>query len=131
MPYKIILADVDNTLLDFDAGTRDSLAGLLEPYGIALTAELEQRFHDINNRLWKQYEHGEIPKSRIFETRFAEFLGSLGIETDPLEANETFARGLRQSGVLMPRCQELLEALQGKYRLMCRYGIRLTKGQTF
>jgi len=117
MPYKVILADIDNTLLDFDAGTRDSLNQLLESYGLTLTAELEQRFHGINNRLWKQYEHGEIPKSRIFETRFAEFLGSLGVEADPLEANEAFARGLRQSGVLMPHCRELLDALQGKYRL--------------
>ena len=41
----------------------------------------------------------------------------MGIETDPLEANETYAKGLQQSAVLMPGCMELLNALHGKCRL--------------
>ena len=117
MKYDIILMDIDNTLLDFDAGTRDSLAALLAAFGLELTTERENRFHQINNRFWTAYEHGEIPKSAIFERRFAEFLGELGIETDPLEANEQFAKGLRESAVLMPGCMELLDALKGRCRL--------------
>ena len=117
MKYDIILMDIDNTLLDFDAGTRDSLTSLLAGFGLELTPEREARFHAINNALWTAYEHGEIPKSAIFQRRFAEFLGEMGIETDPLEANETYAKGLRQSAVLMPGCMELLDALKGKARL--------------
>ena len=117
MRYDVILMDIDNTLLDFHAGTKESLISLLAGFGLELTAEREARFHVINDRLWTAYEHGEIPKSAIFERRFAEFLGAMGIETDPLEANETYAKGLRQSAVLMPGCMELLNALQGKARL--------------
>ena len=100
MRYDVILMDIDNTLLDFHAGTKEALIGLLADFGLELTAERETRFHEINNRLWTAYEHGEIPKSSIFELRFAEFLGEMGIETDPLEANDTYARGLQQSAVL-------------------------------
>ena len=117
MRYDIILMDIDNTLLDFHAGTKEALTGLLAGFGLELTDEREARFHVINNRLWTAYEHGEIPKTAIFERRFAEFLGEMGIETDPLEANETYAKGLRQSAVLMPGCMELLNALNGKCRL--------------
>lgn len=117
MRYDVIFMDIDNTLLDFDAATRSSLADLLGRFGLALTAQREQRFHVINNRLWTAYEHGEIPKSAIFARRFAEFLGELGVEADPLEANEWFAQGLRQSAVLMPGCLDLLDALQGRCRL--------------
>ena len=117
MTYDVILMDIDNTLLDFHAGTREALQGLLAGFGLELTEEREDRFHVINDRLWKAYEHGEIPKSAIFERRFAEYLGELGIETDPLAANETFAMGLRQSAVLMPGCMELLNALHGNCRL--------------
>ena len=117
MRYDVILMDIDNTLLDFHAGTKEALTGLLGDFGLELTQEREARFHVINNRLWTAYEHGEIPKSAIFERRFAEFLGEMGIETDPLEANETYAKGLQQSAVLMPHCMELLDALQGKCRL--------------
>jgi len=117
MRFDVILMDIDNTLLDFHAGTKEALIGLLAGFGLELTAERETRFHEINNRLWTAYEHGEIPKSAIFERRFAEFLGELGIETDPLEANEQFAKGLRESAVLMPGCMDLLNALQGRCRL--------------
>ena len=117
MKYDIILMDIDNTLLDFDAGTRDSLQQLLAAFGLELTADRERRFHQINNRFWTAYEHGEIPKSAIFERRFADYLGELGIDTDPLAANEQFAKGLRESAVLMPGCMELLDALKGRCRL--------------
>ena len=117
MAYDIIFMDIDNTLLDFAAGTRDSLRQLLASFGLELTTDRESRFHVINDRLWAAYERGDIPKSAIFERRFAEFLGELGIETDPLEANEQFAGGLRESAVLMPGCMELLHALRGKCRL--------------
>ena len=117
MRYDVILMDIDNTLLDFQAGTKEALTSLLAGFGLELTEEREARFHVINNRLWTAYEHGEIPKSAIFERRFAEFLGEMGIETDPLEANETYAKGLQQSAVLMPGCMELLNALKGTCRL--------------
>ena len=117
MTYDVILMDIDNTLLDFDAGTRDSLRQLLAMFGLELTPVREARFHVINNRLWTAYEHGAIPKSAIFEQRFAEYLGEMGIETDPLAANETFAKGLQQSAVLMPGCMALLDALKDKCRL--------------
>ena len=117
MTYDVIFMDIDNTLLDFNAGTRDSLVQLLAQLGLELTPEREQRFHVINDRLWTAYEHGEIPKAAIFERRFAEFLGGMGIETDPLAANEQFAKGLQESAVLMPHCMELLNALKGKCRL--------------
>ena len=117
MGYDVIFMDIDNTLLDFHAGTRDSLSSLLEAFGLELTPEREARFHVINNRLWTAYEHGELPKAAIFERRFGEFLGELGIQTDPLAANETFARGLQQSAVLIPGCMELLQALSGRCRL--------------
>jgi len=117
MRYDVILMDIDNTLLDFHAGTKEALVGLLAGFGLELTPEREARFHVINDRLWTAYEHGQIPKSAIFERRFAEYLGELGIETDPLAANEIFAKGLQQSAVLMPGCMELLNTLRGKCRL--------------
>lgn len=118
MRYDVILMDIDNTLLDFDAGTRAALTEMLAAYSLELTAEREQLFHTFNNRLWKQYEQGEIPKSAIFEQRFGLFLGALGIACDALAENARYAGLLSQSAVLMPHCQEFLQALRGKYRLI-------------
>ena len=120
MAYDVIFMDIDNTLLDFNAGTADSLRQLLADFGEELTEERLARFFEINNSLWTAYEHGEIEKSYIFPTRFQQWLGEMDIETDWLAANERYAEGLRQSAILMPHATELLEALKGKYPL---YGV--------
>jgi len=120
MPYNIILMDIDNTLLDFNAGTADSLRQLLAGFGMELTEPRLARFFAINDALWTAYEHGEIEKAYIFPTRFQRWLGEMGIETDWLAANEQYAEGLRQSAVLMPHAMELLEALKGTCAL---YGV--------
>jgi len=120
MAYDIIFMDIDNTLLDFNAGTADSLRQLLTDFGLELTPERLKRFLTINDELWTAYEHGEIEKSYIFPTRFQRWLGEMGIETDWLGANERYAEGLQQSAILMPHAQELLDALKGNYPL---YGV--------
>ena len=120
MAYDVIFMDIDNTLLDFNAGTADSLRQLLADFGEELTEERLARFFVINDSLWTAYEHGEIEKSYIFPTRFQRWLGEMGIETDWLAANERYAEGLRHSAILMPHATELLDALKGKYPL---YGV--------
>lgn len=117
MAYNLVFMDIDNTLLDFHAATRSALAALLGEFGQSLTPALEEQFHRINDRLWAQYERGEIPKAEIFPRRFTEFLAPLGISLDPLAANGRYARGLRQSAVFMPHAKELLEHLRGQVRM--------------
>ncbi len=117
MTYDMIFMDIDNTLLDFTAGTANGLSRLLGQFGRELTEELLRRFLSINDELWRQYEHGEIEKPQIFPTRFQRWLGEQGIAADWLEANEIYAQGLRESAVFMPHARELLTALQGKARL--------------
>ena len=117
MKYDVILMDIDNTLLDFDAGTKESLQKLLAQFGQELTEQRLARFFEINNALWTAYEPGEIEKSFIFATRFGQYLGEMGIETDSLAANGMYAKGLSESAVLMPHAIELLEQLKGKVKL--------------
>lgn len=117
MRYDIVLMDIDNTLLDFDAGTAESLRSLLASFGLELTEQRLARFFEINNALWTAYEHGEIEKSYIFPTRFQQYLGEMGVQTDYLAANGMYAKGLSESAVLMPHAMELLKQLKGKVKI--------------
>lgn len=117
MAYDVIFMDVDNTILDFDAGTYDALTALLGDYGLPMSQAELQRFLTMNNELWGKYERGEIEKAEIFPTRFRRFLGTYGIETDYHAANARYAEVLKQSAVFLPHAQELLAALRGKYRI--------------
>lgn len=60
MKYRILLFDVDNTLLDFDANEEESFRLMMEDMGETWTKEIYQTYKQLNTRLWKRIEKGEI-----------------------------------------------------------------------
>ena len=117
MGYTILLTDIDNTLLDFTAGSRAAIRGVLEALGIPFTQERLHRYLTINASLWEAFERGDIPKSAIYPTRFETFLGELGVEADPVAVNRRYMEGLRDNIFFMPHCWEFLNAVRGKVKL--------------
>ena len=128
MGYEIILADVDNTLLDFDKGSAAGVKNVMDYYGVTYTEERLHQYLAVNDKLWKQYERGEIEKHRIFEQRFAIFMALFGVEAEPLFANDLYVEGLKSKIFYMPHCMEFLHAVKGKYKLYAvTNGVTLTQ----
>lgn len=117
MAYDIILADIDNTLLDFTAGSHAGIRDVLAHLGIPFTQERLERYLTINHGLWEAFERGEIEKSQIYPTRFARFLDYLGVSEDPMTINTFYMDRVRAHIFYMPHCMEFLEAVHGKYKL--------------
>lgn len=117
MAYTILLTDIDNTLLDFTAGSHAALQETMEALGVPFTTERLHRYLTINASLWEAYERGEIPKEAIYPTRFQRFLGELGVEADPIAVNRGYMEGLRKNIFFMPHCMEFLRAVRGKVKL--------------
>src|SRR5699024_5747340 len=117
MGYSILLTDIDNTLLDFTAGSHAALQKTMESLGVAFTQERLQRYLAINGSLWEAFERGETPKDAIYPTRFVRFFGELGVEIDPAAVNRRYMEGLRENIFFMPHCMEFLNAVKGKVKL--------------
>ena len=49
--YDVLLFDVDGTLLDFDRAEEMGIEGLLEHYGVPVTAENKEKYHHLNKLL--------------------------------------------------------------------------------
>lgn len=81
MKYKYILFDADNTLYDFDKSESEALSLTMKGYGIKITPEQNSVYHEINDRLWKMLERGEVSRAELKTRRFAEFLEFLGAES--------------------------------------------------
>ena len=125
MPYEVILADIDNTLLDFTAGSRTALEKTLQWLEEPFTEERFQTYFSINAQLWEQYERGEIEKKDIYPTRFRLFSERFGIHTDAAAMNARYGDELRANVYLMPHCMEFLRAVHGKYKVYA-----ITNGDT-
>jgi putative hydrolase of the HAD superfamily len=78
---KHLFFDLDHTLWDYEANSRETLTELwsnydLTSYGVSEPDFLTQ-FEEVNNRLWDQYHRGEIGKDTIRNDRFRQIFDSL------------------------------------------------------
>lgn len=115
---KVILWDIDATLLDFLAAEKAAIRFCFEKHGLGTcTDEMLARYTVINKRYWEMLERGEMSKPEILVNRFKEFFATEGIETDcAKEFNETYQVALGDTICFRDHGYELVEKLQGSYR---------------
>lgn len=115
---KVILWDIDATLLDFLAAEKAAIRFCFEKYGLGeCTDEMLGRYTVINRRYWEMLERGEMSKADILVNRFKEFFVSEGIETDcEKEFNDSYQIALGNTICFRDNGYELLKKLQGQYR---------------
>ena len=61
--YDWVLFDLDETLLDFPVA--QALERTLQIYGVTPTPPRMAAYHELNHRLWQQYNSGEINATRL------------------------------------------------------------------
>lgn len=112
---RTVLIDVDNTLLDFHACARVSMAEGLEELGVAFAPEMFETFTQINNGLWLALEKGEITREELHRVRFMRIFAQLGLPLDGPAFEKRFRQRLDQAAEPVPGAMALLQYLAGKY----------------
>ena len=115
---KVILWDIDATLLDFLAAEKAAICFCFEKYGLGKCSdEMLKRYSKINKRYWEMLERGEMTKAEILVKRFEEFFESESIETNCAEAfNETYQVALGDTICFRDNGYELVKKLKNSYR---------------
>ena len=117
MNKKIVLLDLDNTLIDFNECARHSIIKSFEKHGFTYTEETFKTFIAENVKIWKRLEKGEITKSDLRANRWNIILGKLGIDYDGTIIEEEFEKGVAQGAYAVEGAYELLDYLYPKYEL--------------
>ena len=126
MRYDVVLIDIDDTLFDFRQSSFEALERAFARRDVSFTWEDMPAYEVYNDRLWRAFERGEIPKPLIFTERFRLYFAERGLDIDPEAFNHDYLLYLAEGYAFMPHCRELLEALHGK----CRVYV-VTNGDTF
>lgn len=115
---KVILWDMDATLLDFLAAEKAAIRTCFEIYGLGeCTDEMIGRYSKINRRYWEMLERGEMSKPEILVKRFQEFFASEGIETNcEKEFNSSYQIALGDTICFRDDSYQLVEKLKDDYR---------------
>ena len=73
MQYKLILFDLDNTLLDYDQAERSALKNALTQFGVINNfARYHADYNRINKTFWQKFENKEISVEQLRVERFEE-----------------------------------------------------------
>ena len=113
---RVILWDVDNTLLDFIAAERVSIGKCFSDFGLGTcTDEIAADYSAINLRWWERLERGEYTKREILVGRFREFIAKYGGDPSRAEAfDHAYESGLPETIVFFDGALEVLHALKGR-----------------
>jgi 2-haloacid dehalogenase len=117
MSYKILLFDVDDTLLDFGANEIDSLHKLFHQQGYTFSDELFQVYNSVNKQLWTDYENGYIQLDEVLNTRFSETMFKLGKIVDGVEWEKQYRELLGNGHQLIDGALEACQSLSKSHRL--------------
>lgn len=112
MKYNIVLADIDNTLFDFNADSREALEKAFSTFSLPYSHETWEEYHAVNQALWKEYEEGKIEKKFIYPTRFARYLAQKGLSANAEELNACYMKHLEEGSNYFPQTKVFLETLR-------------------
>lgn len=115
---KVVLIDIDNTLLSFTGYVKESMREGFSYFGLKpYTEEMFSIFEKINNSLWRQLEQGTLTFEELEKCRWNMIFKELGIVFDGPTFEEYFRERLCYSAILEDGAEDLLKYLSRKYTL--------------
>lgn len=122
--YRHVFFDLDHTLWDFRANSRETLNELfaelhLGTRGVADVAEFIGAYEEINAVLWAQYSVGSMDKEVLRVLRFRNTLLQFGVKDDKLARTigHLYIERCPLKKGLVPGAIDLLDHLRGKSML--------------
>ena len=113
---RVVLIDVDNTLLDFDGYVKFAMKTGFKQFGFKAYEEwMYDEFCAINHGFWRAYEKGEVTYEDILNNRWNSVFEKLGIEGDGVAFEKFFKGTLFNNAILINGAMEALQYLSEKY----------------
>jgi len=117
MKYTTVLFDADGTLFDFSRAEKEALCETLLSFDIIPNDERVSVYSEINDRLWKALERGEIEKDVLRYKRFELFCEKYVFLCDVKKMASLYTDNLATKGHLIDGAADLCKRLFGKARL--------------
>ena len=116
---KVILWDLDQTLLDFKRSEFCALEKAFEHFCLGkLSRELHLSYSKINEECWRMLERCELTKPQVMEQRFKRFFAKENIvaPASPLEFSDYYESRLPDTVAFVDNAVEVLKCLKGRVK---------------
>ncbi len=118
MNYSWLMLDADGTLFDYDRAETLALSRSFEDLGLAFDPGYVPIYRDINDRLWKEFERGEVTQARLRIKRFEQLAEALRLDVDLPALSRRYLIRLAEGTVLIEGAEALLGTLHGRVGLL-------------
>lgn len=127
---KVILIDIDDTLLDFNKCSYFALKESLKECHWVMDDSFFDKFTALNNQLWKEFSLGKIKKHDLLNNRWKILFEEENIDADYHDFDCLFQKHLKNQCILMDGAIDMLEYLYNRYDLYtASNGIALSQVQ--
>lgn len=119
--FKVILWDIDGTLLDFYPAERHAIQKCFREFGLGeCTDEMVQEYSGINKQYWVALELGKITKEQVLVGRFRELFANHGIaeELAP-KVNAKYQMYLGDGVYFFPGVMDMVQDFKDQGILQC------------
>ena len=120
MRYRVLIFDLDDTVLDFKAGEKKGLATVFKAFK-TVTLDYDAwvaTYLDINARVWQAIEKGAQPQP-LLNQRFSETFAAFNQTIDGVAAEALYRQVLDANDAVMPDADQVLATLsQRGYKLV-------------
>lgn len=115
---KVILWDIDGTLLNFEAAENYAIRKCFEIFEMgSCTDEMIVRYSVINKKYWERLERGEISKPEVLVGRYREFFEKEGLPVENAEAfNTEYQIRLGDTAFFYDNAYELVKKLKSQVK---------------
>lgn len=114
---RVILWDIDGTLLDFAAAEREAIRSCFAKFGLGeCSDEMLARYSVINRQHWEKLERKERTKPQVLVGRFEMFFAQEGIQADCAAFNAEYQVRLGDTVCFHDDSYALVQQLKGRVR---------------
>lgn len=115
--YRIVLFDIDDTLLDFPACGKAALRHTFAWHGLEFQDVYFSAYLKISNQLWQEMEQGMRSQREVLNTRFVALFQTLGISgIDAVQFERDYRQLLAEEHQMTPGALEIVQYLHKKGR---------------
>ena len=113
--YKIVLIDIDDTLLDFGKSSVVSFEKTMAILGLKEDwKSLYSSFQMVSAKLWQAYEKGEVDRLKVRFERFIQSFELHKIDLDPIKASQIYLEMLCENVFYIDGAIDVLNEVKRK-----------------
>lgn len=115
--YDILLIDADDTLFDFRKAEKNALCATLLEFSLPFDDEIHKLYHQINKKMWKEYEKGMYREASPWAMRFERLLSAINKSGDGAILNSAYTKNLGKQPILLADANDVCAELCKTHKL--------------